>query len=154
LYCLGVLKLRWYISKRVALVLAVILGAGGSQAGIAAAQTTTGPADPCRSTAVAKQSVATLNMGHANETIELILPSSQGVHVCGFLIDGGQFVLYYGGGLFCSWNPVVLYGPTVTTGKNSYAGPGTIFSVPANNALCLSTPTGAPVSGILTYTQP
>lgn len=152
----GVLKMRSDVSKRTALALIVTLLAAASFAAKAAAQPTATPtpvADPCQSASVAKQSVAISLLG-STESIELIAASNQGVHVCGFLIDGGRFLLFYGRGLNCSWNPVPLFGPTVTTGKNAYSGPGTIFLVPQNNELCMSTPSGSAVSGILTYTQP
>jgi len=145
---------RPYSLKRAALTLVVILTSGKALA----AQPTSAPpallADPCQSATVAKQSVAIPYLVGSTANIELIPPSRQGVHICGFLIDGGKFVLFYGGGFNCSWNPIALFGPSITTGKNTYSGPGTIFSVPVNNALCLNTPFGAAVSGILTYTQP
>jgi len=145
---------RSYSLNGAALTLVVILTAGQA---LAAQSTSAPPAlvpDPCQSATVAKQSVAIPYLIGSTANIELIPPSNQGVHICGFLIDGGKFVLFYGGAFSCSWNPIVLFGPTVTTGKNAYSGPGTIFSVPVNNALCLNTPFGAAVSGVLTYTQP
>jgi hypothetical protein len=149
-----VLKVRSYSFNGATLALVVILIAGKP---FAAQPTSASPAvvaDPCQSATVVKQSVAIPYLVGSTASIELIPPSGQGVHICGFLIDGGKFVLFYGGGFNCSWNPIVLFGPTVTTGKNTYSGPGTIFSVPVNNALCLSPPFGAAVSGIITYTQP
>jgi hypothetical protein len=119
--------MRSYISKAIGFTLVVMLTASQAFAAKADAQPATASpaplADPCWSATLAKQS-DTINLLGSTENIELIAASSQGFHVCGFLIDGGQFVLFSGGGLNCSWNPVPLFGPTVTSGKNAHLGTG------------------------------
>ncbi len=116
------------------------------------------PADPCQSQSIIKLSVPVSITTSALGNIELISASSQSIHVCGFLIDCGGvgFAFVYGGGRACSTSPVPLTGTFLTNNPTkAYSGPGTIFSIPANNALCVNI-TSAPSSlqGVLTYTQP
>lgn len=116
------------------------------------------PADPCQSMNVTKLSVP-IQVGQ-NGGFELVPGSRQSIHVCGFSVSppgGGQFQFAYGSSCSAASVPPL----TALTGQLymgsfitplSYSGPGTIFSVPAGNALCLVT--NIPVDGIVTYTQP
>jgi hypothetical protein len=111
--------------------------------------------DPCQSAKAVKSSVPIAN---GSGTIVLVPASSKSVHVCGFVVScsgGGQFQFEYGTGSLCNVGTVALtggmfQGSFVT--PLAYSGPGTIFSVPAGNALCVDT--NIPLAGVLTYTQP
>jgi hypothetical protein len=123
--------------------------------GIASATT---PPDPCQSLNVVKDSVAVSINATGLGNIQLIPASTQSIHVCGFVIDGANYGFVYGSGTKCSTRPVRLTGTLAGQGVHSYSGPGTIFSIPANNALCVNItsvgPFGTPLQGVLTYTQP
>jgi hypothetical protein len=116
------------------------------------------PADPCQSPNVAKLSVP---FQFTPGTFELVAASSRPIYICGFVVSvsgGGEFQFAYGSSCGAAAIPPL----TALTGQipgisgsvipYSYSGPGTIFSVPAENAFCLVGDTG--VSGVLTYTQP
>src|SRR6185437_3625835 len=111
--------------------------------------------DPCQSSSVTKLSVP-IDFGSVGPH-ELIPASNQSIHVCGFVVSsagGGLFRIEYGAS--CSAGPVTALTGGMYMGSNvtpfSYSGPGTIFSVPAGNALCLDT--GIAIFGVVTYTQP
>jgi hypothetical protein len=106
--------------------------------------------DPCQSSAVVKRSVP---ISDPAGVAELVAASSKTIHVCGFTATSGgnPFLFEYGSGTACGTGTVNLTGE-LTNAPVSYSGPGTIFSVPANNALCVTG--NNPVTGVLTYTQP
>jgi hypothetical protein len=108
------------------------------------------PADPCQSAAVVKRSVA---ISVAAGVGVLVPASSQTIHVCGFTATSGgnPFLFEYGSGSACGTGTVNLTGE-LTNAPVSYSGPGTVFSVPKDNGLCVSA--NNPVTGVLTYTQP
>jgi hypothetical protein len=110
------------------------------------------PADPCQSADVAKQSVP-VSTTALSGYVEIIPASSQTIHVCGFLADGA-FGFLYGPGVNCSGGATVLGNVFSAFGSqaHSYSGPGSIFTIPANNALCVSL-SNTPVDGVVTYTQ-
>jgi hypothetical protein len=120
----------------------------------------TTPADPCQSAGVAKHSVPiSVTVTEVAGNTVLIPASGQSIHVCGFLVQGAPFSFLYGGGVACSASPVPLTGSPLYgwTTAIVYSGPGTVFSVPANNALCLFTDcpgTTCGYQGVLTYTRP
>lgn len=113
------------------------------------------PADPCQSVDATKLSVP-ISTGSVGQ-IALVPASSQSIHVCGFAVSppgGGVFQFAYApscsAASLTSLTGLMYMGSYVT--PLSYSGPGTIFSVPAGNALCLNT--GIPLFGVVTYTQP
>ena len=110
-------------------------------------------ADPCQSSAVEKKSVLvnTMTAGEA----QLIPASPQTIHVCGFLVDANAgFAFTYGSGVGCSVNRFLLT-PffLVVNAPHAYSGPGTIFSVPADNNLCVIQGGPGSVVGVLTYAR-
>ena len=115
-------------------------------------------ADPCQSPNATKLSVP-ISTGSVGG-VELIPASSRSIHVCGFAVSppgGGIFQFAYGSPCSAgSVPPLTALTGGMYMGSNvtplSYSGPGTIFSVPAGNALCLVT--GIPLYGVVTYTQP
>jgi hypothetical protein len=128
-------------------VAALILGSNK-----AFARVSNQPADPCQSSAVAKSSVPI--SVPAGVTV-LVPASTKTIHVCGFTAgSGGLFSFEYGSGSACGTGTTALRGDF---GSNpisvTYTGPGTVFSVPANNGLCINE-ANEPVTGVLTYTQP
>jgi hypothetical protein len=120
----------------------------------------TTPADPCQSSGVVKHSVAVSMASTVAGSTELIPASSQSIHVCGFLLEGGNesFAFVYGRGVDCSVSPVPLTGMlSYAIPLHVYSGPGSIFSVPANDALCVNETIlgiNTHLSGIVTYTRP
>jgi hypothetical protein len=111
------------------------------------------PADPCQSADVAKQSVP-VSTTALSGNVELIPASSRTIHVCGFLVDG-SFGFVYGSGANCSmgFTPLSTVFSAFGSQAHSYSGPGSVFTVPANNALCVSL-SSTPLGGVVTYAQP
>ncbi len=112
----------------------------------------TTPPDPCQSASVAKRSVVVFIPQATTGNTELIPASSQSIHVCGFAIDGASFAFVYGSGVARSVSSVPLTAP-FSSDSHVYSGPGSVFSVPANDALCVNS-AGLTVRGVLTYTRP
>src|SRR5215469_3742178 len=138
-------------------LLAFLLAAKGASADPNAAV-----ADPCQSASISKlTSSFTVNNGSATST-EIISASSQSIHVCGFSLaviaqsqftTGVQFQLFFGTGTNCASGTGNATGEmALGSSPLTYSGPGTIFSVPSGNALCIFT-TNA-IGGIITYTKP
>ena len=111
------------------------------------------PVDPCQSVDVPKQSVP-VSTTALSGNFQLIPASSQTIHVCGFLVDG-SFGFIYGSGANCSVGATLLSNVFSAFGSqaHSYSGPGSVFTVPANNALCV-TLSSTLLGGVVTYTQP
>lgn len=141
------------IEVRPALLCIIALGYMLSIRGTALATT---PADPCQTSSVVKHSLA-ISLSTGVGVAQLIVASSQSIHVCGYSIDGSSFSFQYSSNSDCSTGAVQLTGVFFNSNNPShtYSGPGTVFSIPANNSLCLNSTT-APneINGILTYTQP
>ena len=117
-----------------------------------------GPADPCQSMNVVKLSAP---IQVQNNPIQIISASAKSIHVCGFVgapQSGNFFEFEYGPS--CSASSLIPLTGQMTAGGSadnpplSYSGPGTIFSVPAGNALCVQTEGALQLGGIVTYTQP
>jgi hypothetical protein len=124
-------KMKSWTLRGVVLAIAVVAW------GKALPASATSPADPCQSSAVVKHSVpmSIIDTG-SPQVVELVPASSQTIHVCGFMaVSSGGLTFEYGSGLDCSTGTVALTG---SLGTVTYSGPGTIFSVPANNGLCVT----------------
>jgi hypothetical protein len=119
---------------------------------------TAAKADPCQSADVEKLSAPISVSGSGNQQL---VAAGAAIHVCGFAIapgSGAFFEFTYGTGPCGQGVETALTGTMYAGGSNpnapfSYSGPGTIFSVPAGNELCIGGGGALGLAGVLTYTQ-
>src|SRR5256885_876116 len=103
-------------------------------------------ADPCQSADVVKLS-APVSVPSPAQNFAQLVASGKAIHVCGFAIAPGSGAFFqFAYAPTCTTDgsaETLLTGPMYAGGSNpnapfSYSGPGTIFSVPAGNALCIN----------------